>query len=121
MYPIQFCIHCTQVKVLRSISPIQVSDVVLGQYVGNPNGEGDAKLGYMDDETVPKGSKTPTFAMAVLYIRNERWDGVPFILKCGKGQSDPSFLCRSLSPSSLSFLSPPPSLPPYLPLWPFQL
>ena len=75
-----------KVKVLRSISPIRVSDVVLGQYVGNPNGEGDAKLGYMDDETVPKGSKTPTYAMAVLYIRNERWDGVPFILKCGKGQ-----------------------------------
>lgn len=74
-----------QVKVLRSIRPIELSDVVLGQYVGDPNGEGDAKLGYADDQTVPKGSRTPTFAMAVMYIHNERWDGVPFILKCGKG------------------------------------
>ena len=77
---------CTQVKVLRSIRPIELDDVVLGQYVGNPDGEGDAKLSYLDDKTVPKGSNTPTFAMAVMYIRNERWDGVPFILKCGKGQ-----------------------------------
>ena len=53
--------------------------------MGNPKGEGDAKLGYLDDKTVPDGSVTPTYAMAVLYIRNERWDGVPFILKCGKG------------------------------------
>ena len=74
-----------QVKVLRSIRPIELDDVVLGQYVGNPEGEGDAKLGYRDDKTVPEGSRTPTFAMAVMYIRNERWDGVPFIFKCGKG------------------------------------
>lgn len=77
-----------QVKVLRSIQPISLDEVVLGQYVGNPDGEGDAKLGYLDDKTVPKGSRTPTFAMAVMYIRNERWDGVPFILKCGKGRLD---------------------------------
>ncbi len=75
-----------QVKVLRSISPITRDDIVLGQYVGNPNGEGDAKLGYLDDPTVPKGSITPTYAMAGIHIKNERWDGVPFIVKCGKGQ-----------------------------------
>ena len=72
---------------LRSIRPIELDDVVLGQYVGDPMGKGDSKLGYLDDETVPKGSRTPTFAIAALYIRNERWDGVPFILKCGKGDS----------------------------------
>ncbi len=32
-----------------------MSDVVLGQYTGNPEGEGDAKQGYLDDPTVPKG------------------------------------------------------------------
>ena len=62
-----------------------MSDVVLGQYVGNPDGDRDAKMSYLDDTTVPAGSVTPTYAMAVMYIRNERWDGVPFILKCGKG------------------------------------
>lgn len=54
-----------------------MSDVVLGQYVGDPEGEGDAKLGYLDDPTVPKGSTQATFATAVLYVHNERWDGKP--------------------------------------------
>lgn len=65
-----------------------MDDVVLGQYVGNPEGEGDSKLGYLDDKTVPPGSVTPTFAMAVLKINNERWDGVPFILRCGKALNE---------------------------------
>lgn len=77
-----------KVKVLKCIPPIELEDVVLGQYVGNPQGEGDAKLGYLDDESVPKGSKTPTYALAVLNINNERWDGVPFILKCGKALNE---------------------------------
>ena len=62
-----------------------MEDIVLGQYVGNPEKDDDGKFGYTDDKTVPKGSKTPTFACAVVNICNERWDGVPFILKCGKG------------------------------------
>jgi len=63
-----------------------MSDVVLGQYVGNKEAaEEHKKFGYSDDKTVPSGSKTATFASAVLKINNERWDGVPFILKCGKG------------------------------------
>lgn len=32
-----------------------MDNVVLGQYTGDPEGEGDAKLGYLDDPTVPKG------------------------------------------------------------------
>lgn len=60
---------------LKCIAPITMSDVVLGQYVGDPEGEGDAKLGYLDDPTVPKGSTQATFATAVLYVHNERWDG----------------------------------------------
>ena len=60
---------------LRSIAPLKMEDVILGQYQGDPNGEGEAKDGYLDDPTVPKGSITPTFAMAALHIKNERWDG----------------------------------------------
>lgn len=66
---------------LKCIAPVSMSDVVLGQYVGDPDGEGDAKLGYLDDATVPKGSTQATFTTAVLYVHNERWDGkhpVPF-------------------------------------------
>lgn len=74
-----------KVKVLKCIEPLTLNDIILGQYVGNPELDGDGKYGYLDDETVPKGSKTPTFAVAAVKIKNERWDGVPFILKCGKG------------------------------------
>lgn len=77
-----------KVKVLKSIRALELDDCVLGQYVGNPDGKDDAKMGYLDDPTVPTGSKTPTFALAVLQIKNERWDGVPFILKCGKALNE---------------------------------
>ena len=66
---------------LRAIPPIDPKDVIVGQYVG----DGDKKPGYLDDPTVPKGSRCPTFAALVLFIKNERWDGIPFILKAGKG------------------------------------
>ncbi|XP_077460626.1 glucose-6-phosphate 1-dehydrogenase isoform X1 [Stigmatopora argus] len=77
-----------KVKVLKCINPVLMSDVVLGQYVGDPEGEGEAKLGYLDDPTVPKGSTQSTFVTAVLYVHNERWDGVPFILRCGKALNE---------------------------------
>ncbi|KMZ64067.1 glucose-6-phosphate dehydrogenase [Zostera marina] len=62
-----------KVKVLQSVVPIKDEDVVLGQYQG-----------YTDDPTVSDNSNTPTFATVVMHIHNERWEGVPFILKAGK-------------------------------------
>ncbi|KAB1211793.1 Glucose-6-phosphate 1-dehydrogenase, cytoplasmic isoform 2 [Morella rubra] len=62
-----------KVKVLQSVLPIKDEEVVLGQYEG-----------YRDDPTVPHHSNTPTFATVILRIHNERWEGVPFILKAGK-------------------------------------
>ncbi|CAH4031592.1 unnamed protein product [Pieris brassicae] len=77
-----------KVKVLRHIKPIELNDILVGQYVGNPNGQGEEKLGYLDDPTVPKDSVTPTYAVAALYINNSRWEGVPFILRCGKALNE---------------------------------
>ncbi|KAM8934736.1 glucose-6-phosphate 1-dehydrogenase [Pelodytes ibericus] len=77
-----------KVKVLKCVSELPLSNLVLGQYVGDPNGKGEAQKGYLDDPTVPAGSHTPTFATAVLYVRNERWDGVPFIMRCGKALNE---------------------------------
>ncbi|XP_045166383.2 glucose-6-phosphate 1-dehydrogenase X-like isoform X1 [Mercenaria mercenaria] len=77
-----------KVKVLKSVPPITMDNVVLGQYVGNPDGKDDEKQGYLDDPTVPAGSVTPTFVTAALFVRNERWDGVPFILRCGKALNE---------------------------------
>jgi len=42
------------------------------------------KPAYTDDKTVPQGSNCPTYAVAVLHIDNERWSGVPFVMKAGK-------------------------------------
>ncbi|KAJ1279836.1 hypothetical protein BS78_04G186200 [Paspalum vaginatum] len=62
-----------KVKVLQSVEPIKHEEVVIGQYDG-----------YKDDPTVPNDSNTPTYASLVLRVHNERWEGVPFILKAGK-------------------------------------
>ncbi|KAJ9125585.1 hypothetical protein QFC22_000547 [Naganishia vaughanmartiniae] len=71
-----------KVKVLKAIKPIKNDEAVMGQYIGN----GD-KEGYLEDESVEnKESKTATFGEVVLRIDNDRWKGVPFLLKAGKGQ-----------------------------------
>lgn len=63
--------------------PLQLDDVVIGQYKSHTKG-GVNYPGYTDDKTVPKDSLTPTFAAAALFIDNARWDGVPFLMKAGK-------------------------------------
>ncbi|GAB4828565.1 Glucose-6-phosphate 1-dehydrogenase, variant 2 [Ancistrocladus abbreviatus] len=72
-----------KVKVLRSMRPLQLENVVIGQYKSHTKG-GMTYPSYTDDKTVPKDSLTPTFAAAALFINNARWDGVPFLMKAGK-------------------------------------
>lgn len=72
-----------KVKVLRSIRPINIEDVVLGQYKGRSS-NGVQTKGYLEDPTVPEGSLCPTFAAIAYHIDNARWDGVPFLMKAGK-------------------------------------
>ncbi|CAF0743229.1 unnamed protein product [Brachionus calyciflorus] len=73
-----------KVKVLKSIKAIKLDDVVLGQYAKNENGTPEQQKGYIDDEGVDKDSLTATYAIIILHINNERWDGVPFIISAGK-------------------------------------
>lgn len=73
-----------KLKVLRCIEPVSTDNVALGQYTTGAHGQ----PGYIDDPTVPAGSKAPTFAMCVLEVNNERWDGVPFIIKAGKALNE---------------------------------
>lgn len=77
-------IHDDKVKVLKCISKVQVSNVVLSQYMGNPTEEGEATRGYPEDPRVPHGSTTDTFAAFMFSVGNERWDRLPFILCCGR-------------------------------------
>lgn len=40
------------------------------------------------DEGVPNDSNCPTFATCVLFVKNRRWAGVPFIFKAGKALNE---------------------------------
>ncbi|EPY38481.1 glucose-6-phosphate 1-dehydrogenase [Angomonas deanei] len=84
-------IRDAKVAVLRSIEPVTKENCVLGQYTASEDGK---IPGYLDDPTVPKGSKCPTFAMIRLFINNDQWDGVPFILKAGKALEDKAVVIR---------------------------
>lgn len=86
--PISFAaedIRNEKVRVLRCMDPIEAKNVIIGQYGRSVD---ETKPGYKEDEGVPKDSRTPTFCALVAYIKNERWDGVPFILKAGKALNE---------------------------------
>lgn len=73
-----------KVRVLRAVPPVLLSDAVLGQYSAGDL-RGVAVPGYAGDPSVKPGSRTPTYAAALLKVDNERWHGVPFLLCAGKG------------------------------------
>jgi glucose-6-phosphate 1-dehydrogenase len=60
-------------QVIAAFRPLSADDVVLGQFDG-----------YRDTEGVAKDSTRDTFVAARLFIDNERWRGVPFLLRTGK-------------------------------------
>lgn len=73
-----------KVKVLKCIPPVTIDDALLAQYVA-----ANGKPGYLEDDTLKnKQSRTPTFAALTLWVQNERWEGVPFIMKAGKALDD---------------------------------
>ncbi len=54
-----------------------------GQYDAGWQG-GDKVAGYLEEEGIPKDSKTETYAAIRLDIDTRRWAGVPFYLRTGK-------------------------------------
>lgn len=91
-------LRSNKVDLLKSIPPVESSDLVLGQYADGPNGKA-----YVDDDTVPDSSRTATFAQWAMKVDNERWRGVPVMVKCGKGNSCPPYV-MSLSISDIVLL-----------------
>lgn len=89
-------LRSNKVALLKAIPPIDPKDVVLGQYSAAEEGprEGGTGRAYVDDETVPDGSRTATFAAWGMRVDNERWQGVPVVVKCGKGGSHESSAWR---------------------------
>ena len=70
--------HCEavrdeQVKVFRTISPLDPKHLVRGQF-----------LGYKTEKGVAPDSKVETFAALRLEIQSWRWSGVPFLIRAGK-------------------------------------
>ena len=72
-----------KVQVLRAVRPVELTDISLGQYVASV-GDIAGRKSYRDETGVAPGSRTPTYAAAVLRVNNSRWKGVPFIVECGK-------------------------------------
>jgi len=77
-------IAAAKVALLRCVRPpdLHQREVFLGQFTAD---EASGAKGYLDDATVPAGSRCPTFAAVVLSVDNARWRGVPFLLSAGKG------------------------------------
>lgn len=67
-----------KVKVLRSIRPLSLADVLQNTLRGQYEG-------YRQEEGVATNSRTETFVALKLHIDNWRWSGVPFYLRHGKG------------------------------------
>jgi glucose-6-phosphate 1-dehydrogenase len=72
-------------KVLAAARPPKRLDLhtARGQYTGGWAG-GEKVLGYLDEQRIPKESRTETYAAIRLDIDNRRWAGVPFYLRTGK-------------------------------------
>ena len=62
-----------KVKVLKAIPPLDLADVVHGQF-----------RGYRKEPGVSPNSTVETFASVRLSIQSWRWQGVPFLIRAGK-------------------------------------
>ena len=62
-----------QVKVFRTIPPLDPKHLVRGQFKG-----------YKNEAGVARDSAVETFAAVRLEIRSWRWSGVPFLIRAGK-------------------------------------
>jgi glucose-6-phosphate 1-dehydrogenase len=76
-----------KVKVLRAISaprPEEVPDMAVRAQYGPGIIAGEEVPGYLEEDGVPPGSTTETYAALRLEVHNWRWAGVPMYLRTGK-------------------------------------
>lgn len=72
------------IKQVRRYTPATVAtDVVRAQYADGKVG-GKKQQGYLQENNVDKNSYTETFVALKLFVDNNRWKGVPFVLRTGK-------------------------------------
>lgn len=70
-------------KLIKSLHPIQPTEVILGQYTASED-----KKGYLEESGVDPNSKTETYIEITTYIDNLRWEGVPIYISTGKRLSE---------------------------------
>ncbi len=76
-----------KVKVLHSIEapdPDEVAEIAVRAQYGPGTVGGEDVGGYLQEEGVPEGSTTETYAALRLEVDNWRWAGVPIYLRTGK-------------------------------------
>jgi glucose-6-phosphate 1-dehydrogenase len=66
-------VHSEKAKVFQAMRPLQMDDMVCGQYAG-----------YRKEPGVAKDSDVETFCAMRLFIDSWRWEGVPWYLRSGK-------------------------------------
>jgi len=78
-------IRAEKLKVLKAIVPPKdvANDTVRGQYLTGWVA-GERVAGYLEEPKVPADSTTETYVAVTLAVKNRRWAGVPFYVRCGK-------------------------------------
>jgi glucose-6-phosphate 1-dehydrogenase len=66
-------VHIEKAKIFQAMRPLQLDDLVRGQYAG-----------YRKEPHVAKNSDVETFCALRLFIDSWRWAGVPWYLRSGK-------------------------------------
>ncbi len=89
-----------KVKLLKSVSPIESQNIVLGQYAAGSIG-GQKVSGYREEADVDPESQVETFVALKLDIDTWRWQGVPFYVRSGKR------LKRRVTQIAVTFRRPP--------------
>jgi glucose-6-phosphate 1-dehydrogenase len=76
-----------KVKVAQAIrlpAPSEVARIAVRAQYGPGALAGEPVRGYLEEDGVPEGSTTETYAAVRLEVANWRWAGVPFYLRTGK-------------------------------------
>ena len=89
-------IDAAKTRLFEATRPLQPDAVVLGQY-----------RGYRTTEGVDPNSKVPTYVVARFQIDNDRWAGVPILIRAGKCLAKTVTLVRvRLKPPAHSLFEP---------------
>ena len=94
-----------QAKVLRNVRPMDVSNLIRGQF-----------RGYRDEPGVAKDSYMATYAALRLHVDSWRWEGVPFYVRAGKclARTVAEVMVELKNPPQVVFSEPPPAMGNYV-------